>query len=277
MSRRGVVQLSLLATLLCGSIHAGTQSAPSAASAPDTTLTDASSIKINQFRDIDGIASGSWGPSQVVLVVTGQSMKHAVAFANFRVEQAIDNAGENLVDSDDSDLRTNTNIHVAQHVRHRDGIPSIKVTALIRTPPRRATKLLRLNGQVQVMTISDESRSLVIPKLASFIARGGQMKGVGSKKLSVWMGIDQGDNGKNLYGYLNGNPTIIRRIEIIDASGILLKQGYIPDDYDDRNNKMCSFFKLPRIVDDQMSLKIEVAATQKVVTVRFDLKDIPLP
>lgn len=236
-----------------------------------------SCVQINEARDTDTAGPG-WGPSQVVLEVTGEPMKRAVAFANFRVELATDDAGENLVDSDDSELRHNTNIHVAQPVRQPDGVPSIRVTGFIHTPSKRTTKLVRLKGQVQLMTLSDESQSVVIPKLASYFDQQRVIKELAGKKLWVESNLyfDWRNSSKDFDVRLSGNPAIVRKLQIFDADGQLLRNGHLSENYD-LDFREVTFFAMPRPPDDKMSMKIEFAASQKVITVRFDLKDIPLP
>lgn len=234
-----------------------------------------SCVQINEARDTDTAGSG-WGPSQVVLEVTGEPTKRAIAFANFRVEQAIDDAGENLVDSDESELRHNTYIHVAQPFRRTDGVPSIRVTGFIHTPSKRTTKLVRLKGRVQVMTLSDESQSVVIPKLASYFTQKPAIKELDSTKLWVESYLFFDQKGKDFRAHFGGNPAIVRKVQIFDGDGQLLRKGHLSDDYD-VNSREVTFYSMPRPVDDKMSMKIEFAASQRIVTVPFDLKDVPLP
>ena len=236
-----------------------------------------SAVQINEARDTD-IVSPGWGPSQVVLEVTGEPLKRAVAFANFRVEQAIDDAGENLVDSDDWELRHNTNIHVAKKVRRPDGDPSIRVTGFIHTPSKRTTKLVRLKGQVQVMTLSDESQSAVIPRLASYFNQQPVIKELAGKKLWVEsvLYFDWHNSSKDFDVRLGGNPAIVRKVQIFDGDGQVLRNGHFSDGYD-LNARQVTFFAMPRPPDDKMSMKLEFAASKQIITVRFDLKDVPLP
>lgn len=237
-----------------------------------------SAVQINEARDTD-TGGPRWGPSQVVLEVTGEPLKRAVAFAHFRVEQAIDDAGENLVDSDDSELRHNTYIHVTQPVRRTDGVPSIRVSGFIHTPSKRTTKLVRLKGRVQVMTLGEESQSVVIPRLASYFTQKPAIKELDRKKLWVESNLyfDWHNSSKDFDVRLGGNPAIVRKLQIFDADGQLLRNGHLSDDYNVQDSREVTFFAMPRPPDDKMSMKIEFAASQKVITVRFDLKDIPLP
>lgn len=214
------------------------------------------------------------GSDQLILIVSGQATKRVVAYANFRIDHAIDDAGEDLIPSDDLTLKVNSRINSPNAVHRSDGAPSIWVTGLIQNASRRATKITHLVGQVQLMTLSDESRNLIVPKLASFIANGGKDTNLAKERLSLQIDIDNGDK-KKIYAFIGGNPTIVRKIQIIGDKGQVLSEGNLEGDFS-LNTKHC-FFELPRDVDDQMSLKFEVAASQKVLTVPFDFKDIPLP
>jgi len=226
--------------------------------------------KITETRD----SKPERGSTQIVLTVSGPAAKRAEAFANFRVDQAADDAGENLVPSDHLTLAINTRINDVFRVKRSDGVPSFVVDGLIRTPSRQATKIIRLVGQVQVMTLSDENQSIIIPKLANYIAKSRANKDLASKKLTLEIGIDNGDKTR-LFTNVGGNPAIVRKLQIIDDNGRVLEEGGFNPGFT-LNTKSC-FFALPRDVDDRMSLKFEVAVSQKVITVPFDFKDIPLP
>lgn len=215
------------------------------------------------------------GRTQIVLTISGQATKRVVAFANFRVDQAIDDVSENLVPSHDLTLYTNSRIKEAYRVKRSDGVPSFVVRGQIRAASRQATKITRLLGQVQVMTLSDESRSVTVPKLASFIANGGKDANLAKEKLKLQIGTDNDGDKKRIYAFIGGNPTIVRKIQVIDDNGKVLDDGEFGPGFG-LNTKDC-YFALPRDVDDKMSLKFEVAASQKVLTVPFDFKDIPLP
>jgi len=215
------------------------------------------------------------GRTQIVLTVSGQATKRVIAFANFRVDQAIDDVAENLVPSDDLTLYTNSRIKEAYRVKRADGVPSFVVRGQMRTASRQATRITRLVGQVQVMTLSDESRSVIVPKLASFIANGGKDANLAKEKLKLQISTDNDGNKKHIYAFIGGNPTIVRKIQVIDDDGKVLEDGSFGPGFS-LNTKDC-YFALPRDVDDKMSLKFEVAASQKVISVPFDFKDIPLP
>jgi len=227
-----------------------------------------------EFRDESRDDDGK--PRQIILDLTGQAMDRAVAYANFRIEQAIDDAGEDLADSDDPVLFSNTHIKKTEQFRRSNGVPLIKVSALFRAPSKHATTFVRFKGQVQVMTLSDESRSIIIPKLASYITHRPEVKALHQEKL----GIDVHTNGsdfKYIYVWIYGNPVIVRKAQIIDDNGQVLADGRIDDDYDTMNSRQYSLGQLPRNVDDRMSLKLEIAAGQKVITVPFDLRNMSLP
>lgn len=240
------------------------------ASTNTTDQLEATPVQLIESREAGTHVIGS---DQLILIVSGEATKRVVAYANFRIDQAIDDAGENLIPADDLTLKVNSRIHSPSAVRRSNGVPSIWVTASIQNASRRATKITRLLGQVQLMTLSDESRSIVIPKLATFIANGAKNQELAKEKLSLQMGTN--DDKKYPYLFVTGNPTIVRKAQIIDDNGRVLAESGFETGFS-LNSKNCSF-GLPRELDDKMSLKFEVAVSQKVITVPFDFKDIPLP
>lgn len=263
----------LLATLPCSLLGAGATSRPANPAPPDTSIKVAAPNEV-EFRDESRDDNGK--PRQIILDLTGQAMDRAVAYANFRIEQAIDDAGEDLADSDDPVLFNNTHIKKTEQYRLSNGTPLIKVRALFRAPSKPATTFVRFKGQVQVMTLSDERRSIVIPKLGSYITHRPEVKALRKEKL----GLDIHTNGtdsKYVYVWIFGNPVIVRKAQIIDENGQLLADGHIDNDYDTMNSRQYSLAELPRNVDDRMSLTLEIAAGQKVITVPFDLRNMSLP
>lgn len=273
LNRRRVIEFVLLATVPCILLGAGATSRPANSVAPDTAIRVTPSATggfYNENHDEDSF--------QVMLDLTGQSMKLATAYANFRIEQAVDETGEDLVDTDNLTLKFNTRIRAVQQLHRPDGVPSVRVTAQIHKPSKYPAKLVRLKGRVQVMTLSADSRSLMIPKLAGYIAHPHEIKELVDEKLTIQVGISQPVDGKNIgkdvYAWINGNPTIVRFVQIIDDNGRVIAEGSKPDFLS--NMKSYSLDDLPRVVDDRMSLRIEVAAGQKVITIPFDLKDVAL-
>lgn len=277
MNRRGAIKFLLLAMLPCSLLGAGATSRPANPAPPDTSIQVAAPKEV-EFRDESRDDNGK--PRQIILDLTGQSMKGAVAYANFRIEQAIDDAGEDLADSDDPVLFSNTHIKKTEQYRRSNGAPLIKVRALFRAPSRHATTFVRFKGQVQVMTLSDESRSIIIPRLASYIAHRPEVKALRKEKLGLQTGFahyNGHDDHRYVYVWTYGNPVIVRKAQIIDDNGQLIADGLIDDDYDMINSRQYSLGQLPRNVDDRMSLKLEIAAGQKVITVPFDLRNMSLP
>lgn len=239
-----------------------------------TNNTDELTVTPVQLIESREAGSHVIGSNQLILIVSGQATKRVVAYANFRIDQAIDDVGENLIPADDLTLKVNSRIHSPSAVHRSDGVPSLWVTGSIQNASRRATKITRLLGQVQLMTLSDESRNLIVPKLASFIAKGAKDTNLAKERLSLQIDVDNGDK-KHIRGFIGGNPTIVRKVQIIGDKGQVLSEGNLQGDFS-LNDKDC-FFELPRDVDDKMSLKFEVAASQKIISVPFDFKDIPLP
>ena len=62
---------------------------------------------------------------------------------------------------------------------------------------------------------------------------------------------------------------------LADSDGTILGEARLHEM--GRPPEVHGYVKPSRALDDRMSLKIELAAGQKVHTVPFDLKDIPLP
>ena len=117
MNRRAAIKLVLLAALPCSLLGAGATSRPAN---PDTTIQVTAAV-----GSFDESSDGKREPSPITLELIGQPMNRAIAYANFRIEEAIDDAGEDLADSDDPVLQSNTHIQDPQHFCRPDGTPAI--------------------------------------------------------------------------------------------------------------------------------------------------------
>ena len=99
MNRRGAIKYALLAALPCSLFGAGATSRPANPAPSDTSIQVAAPKEV-EFRDESRDDNGK--PRQIILDLTGQAMNRAVAYANFRIEQAIDDiagaSGESPLD-----------------------------------------------------------------------------------------------------------------------------------------------------------------------------------
>ncbi len=219
--------------------------------------------------------------SKVVLRLHGDELRDAAAYANISVDEAVDDTGASLVDRNSGflgGLKENIKLQLLTSSTATGGAdPTILVDVEILPPGRKATKIVRLRGHVQVRAGGDSVATVRIAKLGSQL--GKQVSDPALDKQQLTLNVRGGslDEGK---GYVTcntgGNIATIRKCRVVDADGKVLKEAtQTPGRM--MFNTCDTDLELPRPADDRMTLEIDVVQDQKVLTVPFELHDVELP
>lgn len=139
-------------------------------------------------------------------------------------------------------------------------------TATLEPPARKAKKLAQLKGHVWIRG-GGRWASLEFPKLKSVLGQPLQDPALKSAGLEVTIDVAEPGQNNQLLVRCSGNIAALRSFDI---QGSYLQIPQIGAD-----GRM--MLGLPRAVDNNMALALEVAVNQSVVDVPFDLRDIPLP
>ena len=255
-----LVRIAAIALLMAMTIASAARDQPDAVSVTSRYI-----WRVDEIRDDGRHPSAS---STAVLELHGAILKKSAACANISVEKAIDAAGADLANMDETAFDWNVR---AQRIRLRS-LPGDEPVAWIDVNlgplSKGARKLARLKGRLQLMVLSDESRSVSIPYLKSRLNRTTPVPQLAADliKLHVF------ETSERVTVYPDGNTSIIKSMEIDDANGKTISKGAFDQ------GKLPPFkcdFAVPREVDDQMSLKIQYAASYRIVSVPFDLKEFP--
>ena len=209
--------------------------------------------------------------SNAELVLHGELIRKAAACANIYIEKAIDSGGADLANLGMDEFSSNVEAQNINPTWPPSKEPSAWVNVSLGPLSKGARKLARLKGHLQLMILSDESRSLTIPHLKSCLDKTMPIPQLAHEhiQLSVSQTPDR------VMVIFEGNTPIIEKIEIDDADGKSISKELFMDFTFVQTLRRD--FALPRAADDRMSIKIQYAASYRIVSVPFDLKEFPDP
>jgi len=235
---------------------------------------DSITVTSNYISRVDKL--GGDGPrlgvsSNAELVLHGELIRRAAACANIYIEKAIDSGGADLANLGMDEFSSNVAAQSINPTWPPSKEPSAWVNVSLRPLSKGARKLARLKGHLQLMVLSDESRSLTIPHLKSCLDKTMPIPQLAHEhiQLSVSQLPDR------VIVIFEGNTPIIKKIEIDDSNGKSISKELFMDFTVFQSLRRD--FALPRAADDRMSIKIQYAATYRIVSVPFDLKEFPDP
>lgn len=236
--------------------------------------TDSISVTSNYISKVDQF--GSDGPklgvsSNATLVLHGELLRKVAACANIYIEKAIDAGGADLANLSMDEFRSNVERQDV-YISSPPGEPPTAYAEVALGPlSKGARKLARLKGHLQLMVLSDQSRSFTIPHLKSCMDTTIPVPQLAHERIQV--SVSQTPD--RVMVIVEGNTSIIEKIEIDDSNGKSISKELFMD---------FSLFQslrrdlaIPRKADDQMSIKIQYAASYRIVSVPFDLKEFPDP
>lgn len=235
---------------------------------------DSVSVTSNYISKVDQF--GSDGPklgisSNATLVLHGELLRKVAACANIYIEKAIDSGGADLANLSMDEFTSNVARQDVYISSPPGEPPTANVDVTLGPLSKGARKLARLKGHLQLMVLSDESRSLTIPHLKSCLDKTIPVPQLAHEHIHVSVS----ETPDRVMVIVDGNTSIIEKIEIDDADGKSISKELFMD---------FSVFQslrrdlaIPRKADDQMSIKIQYAASYRIVSVPFDLKEFPDP
>lgn len=222
--------------------------------------------------------------STVFVRVHNAAQREPAGYANVSIDEAVDDAGTSLVDLGSGlarGLSENAKVRLLSPLEVAAGAdPSIIMQFQLLPGDRKATKIVRLRGHVQVCTGGDSVVTILIPKIGKRNFFGSEVTNPALQKqrLKLRLGGYETADGKGVVNCaLGGNVAAVKTIRIRDSDGATLAQS--PQDPHGLrfNDRWQTRVGIPRPPDDRMTLEIDVVQNQKVVTVPFELHDVELP
>lgn len=283
MNRRAAVKLLMLATMLCGMVRADP------ATMPRDTAARAKGVKvsvedISETRDADLFPPSQldlkWGiPNHVLIQLRfqGNSVKNVSQMGPVVVYEATDDLNETLVEKPPATTRpapaVKSDMRAAEEGFEADEAGTFGRTSFaLRSPARRATKIVKLRGEFPVMAGGD--RKMV--KITDLPSRFGKFLNdptLTQAGVKVWIDAkkESATNDRtDLLFKLSGNLSAIRQVKVFDGNNELSTGAW----YSSQDPRPIA---LGRAITKQTVLKLFVVVNEKRVTVPFDFSNIPLP
>lgn len=283
MNRRAAVELVMLATMLCGSVGTGTASAPTdpAARAKGVKV---SIEAVSETRDADLFPPGQVDlkagiPNRVLIQLQfqGDSVKNVSQIGPAMVYDATDDLNESLVERPPATTRpapaVKSDMRAVEEGFEADEAGTFGRTWFaLRSPARRARKIVKLRGEFPVMAGGDR-KTVKITDLPSRFGKFLNDPTLTQAGVKVWIDAkkESATNDRtDLLFKLSGNLSAIRQVKVFDGNNELSTGAW----YSSQDPRPIA---LGRAITKQTVLKLFVVVNEKRVTVPFDFSDIPLP
>jgi hypothetical protein len=125
------------------------------------------------------------------------------------------------------------------------------------------------------VTLSDQGTMQSV-ELANLKQGGKRTLGVPpDAHLGVTADLGSGENVRSIGIQISGDENILESIEVVDGAGHKVSNGM--SSWSLNGGPAHKTIGLNKPVDDSMKLVAKIVLNRKLTTVRFDLKDIPLP
>jgi hypothetical protein len=214
---------------------------------------------------------------EVFLALHGPEAESSVLYGNIKLEEAVDDLGDNLVPDKDpfnsGKFKEYSNAFFRNSKFGNQTKPADpQVELKLALPKRAATKIARLRGSV---TLSDEG-TIQSVELGNLNNSGDQKLAFpAGVNLNVTASVKPGDDVRSIAIEIAGEESLLESVEVVDASGKKVSGGM--SSWSVNGGPAHKSLELQRPVDDSMKLVVKFASDRKLTVVPFDLKDIPLP
>ena len=236
-------------------------------------------------KDLNYVASNG---VDLKIVFEGPAIKGATSYGNWKIIEAVDDAGTDikkpaemgstLPPSLREKLKSQKNeFDKVQHFFTKDKAgDTARVELKLGTPARKATKISKVKGEVQLQCGGDR-KVVKVSKLLSL--NGKTIEDPQFKAAGLVAKITANKQTNELEVEYSGNLDALAEMgfdepSIVNAKGERASNGNSGGTFDGKTNMT---YNLSMPLDDSLVLQIPVITGQKIVTVPFELKDIELP
>jgi hypothetical protein len=215
---------------------------------------------------------------KITLSLQGPETEASVRYGDVKLEEAVDDLGTSLLPAKDSwtdaaKFKDYSNSFFRNSKSAGNGRPTDPQAELTLAPPKRAaTRVARLRGSV---TLAGQG-TIQSVELAN-LKQGGKkaLAFPPGAHLGVTVDLGSGADVRSIGLEISGDEKVLESIEVVDASGHNVSSGM--SSWSFGGGPAHKSIGLNKPVDDSMKLVAKFVLNRKLTTVRFDLKDIPLP
>jgi hypothetical protein len=232
-------------------------------------------VSVQETRQKDmaktDVAKASVGPLNVELQLEGASLADVKRIGQAKVTVAKDDAGTSLLPG------AETTSSEMQAIEHSPDVKDEPLTVLVglEAGSRKATKIATLTGTLTALAGGKEE-PIVIKDIKSFVGKAVSDPALEKAGVTFKIIKPSKDVDNVLFYEFAGNTAIVVDVELLTATGkeIPPAPAFIAVD---ESTAKASTIAVENPIPPKAGLKITVLAGAKVLTVPFDLKDIPLP
>lgn len=222
-------------------------------------------------------------PLTVTLRLDSPEVSGATIYRNLHITQATDDTGASLVlKGAESPFGNSMQLRSPMAGMGGGLAPNVaapEVDVRLAMPSRKATMIRVLKGDLQVPAGGQE-KTIEVNNVTAMVGKkiedpalkqsGLAVEVADPKAVTKGMGI----TGPSVAVRIGGDADAIRSVDVVDAMGKVISQGCFTSADGVSQTRTLG---LAKPADASARLRIKVIVGQKVVTVPFELKDIPLP
>lgn len=215
---------------------------------------------------------------RVTLSLNGPEAESSVHYGNVKLDEAVDDQGDNLIPSkdpfgDSAKFKDYANSFFRNSKFGNQTKPADPQAELnLAQPKRAATKIARLRGS---LTLAEQGTLQTVE--TNRLKSGGKqsLPIPPDAHLGITADVAAGDNVHSIGIEITGDEAALESIEVVDASGKKVSGGM--SSWSVNGGPAHKSLELDRPLDDSMKLVAKISLNRKLTVVPFDLKDIPLP
>ena len=221
----------------------------------------------------------------IKLRISGEDVKGATAYGRLKIAEAVDDVGTNLKPTERGfggfsnafQSIHRFNMSMPGEEKKQEEPKHFDLDVQLQPPPRKATRLKSLKGEVQVQA-GGEKQTVTLTKIPSLYGQQVQDPALKAAGLTVTVVDPKAGqsfvSGDSITIQVKGNSDVIQNADITNAAGDRISHGHFSTGF---NNEKTIGYDLTQPLDDEVTMKLNLLVNQKTVTVPFELKDVELP
>lgn len=250
------------------------------ANQPARAAVEASVFRIEENRIIEfGNDKVSRVPPtmKILLSLRGPEAEFSTRYGELKLEEATDDLGSSLLPAKESWNDTtkfrdyeNSFFRKSNFGGGQRAAPEIEISVTL--PKRAATKISRLRGSLVVC----DQGTIQEAALTNLTEPGKKTLSIpGNSNTSLSVDVPAGGKTHSLEIEIAGDESMFESIDVLDGSGHKVSNGI--SSWNVNGGPVHKSIELSKPLDASMKLVAKFATNRRRASVRFDLKDIPLP
>ncbi|QOV91514.1 hypothetical protein [Humisphaera borealis] len=211
---------------------------------------------------------------EITLKLSGPEMQDATEYKMPTITEATDDTGASLLPKDKP-------FSGFQQVQ-RDTFGSspkkppttdVEIRTNLATAARKATTLKSVKGSLQIRA-GGEKKQVVVKDVKSLAGKSIEDPALAAAKIGVKVEPAKPKSDRELALEITGDKSPIKSIEVVDAAGKVVSNGYSSFGFSGTTKYSVS---LEKPLDASMSVRINMVIGQQLIDVPFEFKDLQLP